>query len=54
MFVHHGMIHEGLVAEQSDFVIGIYNLTKSHEGIIIVGILVLIGIIIGHLRWTMR
>lgn len=54
ILVHHGLIHDGLVAQEEDFENGIFNLTKSHEGIIIVAVLVLIGIIIGHSRWTSK
>lgn len=51
ILLHHGIIHDGIIAQEGDFENGVFNLVKSHEGIIIVAILVSIGIIVGHARW---
>ena len=47
LFIHHYITHDGQLYSAEDFTIAIKGLFSSHEGIIILLILIMVGVLIG-------
>ena len=46
LFIHHAFTHDGQFFSTDDFSNAIVNLLKSHEGVIILLLLILMGVLI--------
>ena len=47
LFVHHYFTHDGQLYSSDDFVKTVTTIFSSHEGIIILLILIMVGVLIG-------
>ena len=46
LFVHHSIKHDGKFYSDEDFIIAITGLLRSHEGVIIMLLLIMVGVFI--------
>jgi len=49
ILIHHGIVHNGILFEGTDFQRSLENLMNSHEGILTSLLLIALGIFIGNL-----
>lgn len=49
ILIHHGLVHNGILFEGTDFQRSVENLMNSHEGILTSLLLIAMGIFIGIL-----
>ena len=47
LFIHHYITHDGKLYTDEDFITAVNGLVKSHEGIILLLVLIMVGVVIG-------